>query len=502
MSHIQGHDRDETLLLPPRLDDYVHAEAPVRFIDAYVDGLDFVALGFTHAETKATGRAPYHPADLLKLYLYGYLNRVRSSRRLELECSRNLELIWLLRSLRPDFKTIANFRKDNRSLFKNVLREFNLLCRKLELFGAELVAIDGSKFKALNSKHRHHSARELKKIIARIDERIEAYLKELDCADGEAQGPVFTNPGDDARRGGGDGGGGTLREKIEQLRTSREEQNRRLEQLQRSGQNEVSLTDADARKMRQSTQGGYLIGYNVQIAVDGKHHLIAAEEVVQSSSDRGQLGDMAVAAKEAMQVPTLSVVADKGYHAANQLEACEQAAVETYVPAQGNTSGRSGKDGRPIYSKERFRYDAVKNLYHCPGGAELKCCKRSLSRGGREEIHHYANREACGNCALRGACTSGKHRVITRLANEAVVERAAQRYAAKPENGAQRKQIVEHVFGTLKGWGYGAFLMKGLEQVRGEIALAALAYNLRRVLNVLSMSELLKAVGRPSAAVA
>lgn len=489
MSHLQGHDRDEALLLPPRLDDYVHAEAPVRFIDAYVEGLDFLALGFTHAQPKATGRPPYHPADLLKLYLYGYLNRIRSSRRLELECSRNLELIWMLRTLKPDFKTIANFRKDNRSCFKRVLREFNLWCRKLELFGAELVAIDGSKFKALNNKHRHYSARKLQEAIAHIDANIESYMKALDSADREAEGPASSSS---KPPGGGDGGSGGMKEKIEQLRASRARKAQQLESLQSNGQSERSLTDEDARKMRQSS-GGSVIGYNVQIAVDGKHHLIAVEDVVQSSSDRGQLSYMAVAAKEALQVPTLEVVADKGYHAANQLEVCEQEGVETYVPAQANTSGRSAKDGRSIYSKERFGYDAQRDVYHCPGGAQLQRGKTVLSRNsGEPDVHQYANRHACQGCELRSACTGGKHRVITRLSNEAVVERAAVRYTAKPEKGALRKQIVEHVFGTLKNWGYGAFLMKGLEKVKGEIALSALAYNLRRALNVCSMERLLK----------
>lgn len=485
--HIRGLDREQVQMLPPCVEDYVSAEAPVRFIDAYVDGLDLAKLGFARSQPKATGRPAYHPGDLLKLYLYGYLQRIRSSRRLEAEATRNLELIWLLRALRPDFKTIADFRKDNRAAFKGVFREFNLLCRKLELFGAELVAIDGSKFKALNNPQRHLSATQLREILQRIDERIDAYLRELDTQDQESSSPSTKDGG-----GSGDDGGKGLQAKIERLRQSRAGHATLLEGLEQSGQEEVSLTDADARKMRDSQRGGYFCAYNVQVAVDTRHDLIIAQEVVQSANDRGELAAMAVAAKEELQAAALAVVADKGYHEAMQLETCEQAGIEAYVPAQRSTSGRSSKDGRAVFGKEAFRYDAEANVYHCPAGELLNCRAKGTCRG--KEVLHYANATACARCALKEACTRGKYRSIRRLPNEAVVERAALRLAGRKDMAVLRRQSVEHVFGTLKEWGHGSFLMKGLEKVRAEFSLSALAYNLRRVLGLVGVEKMLAAL--------
>jgi transposase len=480
--HIRGLDRDQIQMLPPCVEDYVPAGAAVRFIDAYVDGLDLLKLGFARSRPSATGRPAYHPGDLLKLYVYGYLHRIRSSRRLEAEAARNLEVIWFLRALRPDFKTIADFRKDNRAAFKGVFREFNLLCRKLELFGAELVAIDGSKFKALNNPQRHFNAEQLREVLQRIDERIDGYLRELDTHDQEAA-TSSSSRGED---------GTALQEKIERLRQSRAGHATLLEGMEQSGQNEVSLTDADARMMHDKQRGGYMPGYNVQAAVDTRHDLIIAQEVVQSANDRGQLAAMAVAAKEELQVTALAVVADKGYHEAMQLEACEQAGIEAYVPAQGSTSGRSSKDGRAVFGKELFRYDAGADVYHCPGGAQLKRRAQGTCRG--KIVLHYANAAACRQCPLKQACTSGKNRDIRRLPNEEVVERAAQRLAQRQDMAVLRRQSVEHVFGTLKEWGHGAFLMKGLEKVRAEFSLSALAYNLRRALNVKGVRSMMEAL--------
>ncbi len=480
-------------MLPPCLDDYVAAEAAVRFIDAYAESLDFKKLGFARSIPKATGRPAYHPADLLKLYLYGYLNRIRSSRRLEAEAARNLEVIWLLRTLRPDFKTIADFRKDNRKAFKEVLREFNLLCRKLELFGAELVAIDGSKFKASNGQRRHFNAEQLREVIKHIDQRIDDYLRELDTQDAE-QGPPAPPPPPSPPAGDNNNKPReTMAEKIARLRTSRQEHAALLQGMEKNAQTEVSLTDADARKMRDTQRGGYFIGYNVQVAVDAKHDLIAAAEVVQSACDRDQLGAIALAAKEELKVQSLEVVADKGYHSADQLEACEAANITTYVPAQGSTSGRSSKDGREVFAKERFSYDAAANEYQCPGGERLKLrgtCKRSNER--KHLI--YANAAACRKCPIKARCTAGAYRTIQRLPNEAVLERAAARMAGRTGMSSRRREVVEHVFGTLKQWGHGDFLMRGLEKVTGEFHLSALAYNLKRVLKLKTFGELLEAL--------
>jgi transposase len=486
-SHLRGINRQEVQLLPPCIEDYVPAEAPVRFIDAYVEGLDLRGLGFARAVAETTGRPPYHPGDLLKLYLYGYLNGIRSSRRLEAEATRNLEVLWLLGTLRPDFKTIADFRKDNRKVFKAVFREFNLLCRKLGLFGAELVAIDGSKFKALNNPQRNLSAQQLRDLIQRIEARIEDYLRQLDEQDQEGPGP--------SPKGGGGGGGAQMQEKLKELRTSQGRYAAVLADMEARGQNEVSLSDGDARKMRNARQGGFFIGYNVQAAVEANHHLIVAEDVVQSASDRGQLAAMAQRAKDELQAAHLQVVADKGYHEAAQLEQCEQMAVTAYVPAQGQTSGRSSKDGRAVFGKEQFHYDAVADAYQCPGGKHLK--RRSVGSCRGKTVIQYANVPACRACALRSQCTASEtHRQIRRLPNEAVLERAAERLK-QPEAAvmmSKRRQSVEHVFGTLRGWHHDSFLMKGLEKVRAEFSLSALSYNLRRVINIMTVPKLLEAL--------
>jgi len=474
MNHVRGADRTQTQLLPPCLEDYVPANAPVRFLDAFVETLNLQSLGFTHAQTAATGRPPYHPADLLKLYIYGYLNRIRSSRRLELETQRNLELMWLLRSLRPDFKTIADFRKDNRVAFKGVLKQFNLLCRQLNLFGAELLAIDGSKFKAVNSPRRHYTKQQLAKLNAHIEGRIEKYLGELDSQDTEHTEANASDPSLEA-----------LNKKIAQLRERQQGYNAMLEQMKQTQQNEISLTDSDSRWMKKVG-----VGYNVQIAVDDKHDLIVEEEVVQAANDLGQLSDMAEAAKETLAVEQVKAVADAGYHEAGQLQACETANIETYVPDQERTSGQSA-NGKKVYPKEVFHYDAQTDSYHCPAGEVLPRVYRSMSRGKQRDYYHNVN--ACRHCKLRKQCTSGAYRQLSRLENEVVVERQAQRVKAHPEIVARRKEIVEHVFGTLRIWGHDIFLMKGLEKVRCEFSISALCYNLKRVLKLVTWDKLMAA---------
>jgi len=473
MKYLCGSDRSQTQLLPPCLDDYVAPDAAVRFLDAFVDELDLKDLGFTHAELAPTGRPPFHPAVLLKLYVYGYLNRIRSSRRLEAEATRNLELIWLLRGLRPDFKTIADFRKDNRAAFKGVFKKFNLLCRTLGLFGAELVAIDGSKFKAVNAPRRHYTAEQLQELMQCIEQRIEQYLSDLEGADREAEGT-------------GGGKDGSVREKLAVYRARREYYKQCVQQMEASGQSEVSMTDAEARGMQ-----GVGVGYNVQLAVDAKHHLIAVSAVEQAANDRGQLSGMAVAAKKALEVERLQAVADAGYHEAGQIERSEAAGIETYVSAAGSSSGQS-PSGAKVYPKEAFVYQADRDSYRCPGGQELKRGYTAESRG-KQRVYYY-HVAACQSCRLKSQCTQGRYRKISRLVNEAVVERQAARVAAHPEIVKRRKEIVEHVFGTLRMWGHDGFLLKGLEKVRAEFSLSALAYNLRRVLNLLGVERLLTAV--------
>jgi transposase len=472
MNYITGVDRSQVQLLPPSVEEYVGMEAPVRAIDAFVAGLNLEQLEFGRAPVE-TGRPGYDPADLLRLYLYGYLHRVRSSRRLEAETHRNLEVIWLVGGLRPDHWTIAAFRRAHRGRFKAVLREFNLLCRKLELFGAELVAIDGAKFKAVNNVRRHYTAEELRELVAQIDARIEDYLAQLDQADTEQEGVAARLVP-------------ALEGKLAQLldRSARAEHLKAI--LAASGETELSLTDPDSRGQQKVG-----VGYNVQLAVDAKHDLIVVTDVVQDQNDLAQLHPLAVAAQTALAVDSLRAVADAGYHAATQLERCEQAKIETYVPAPGSTAGRS-TDGASVYPKTDFTYQADSDSYRCPAGQELAFTGEGSSHGHRRR--YYANVSACGACAFKAHCTRARYRRLSRLQNEAVVERQAARVATRPEVVTERKTIVEHVFGTLRLWGHDAFLCRGLEMVQAELTLSALAYNLRRALNISGVARLLQAL--------
>jgi transposase len=477
MSYLRGSDRSEVQLLPARLEDYVAPDSPARFIDAYAENVDFQALRFVHCQPAATGRPPYHPADLLKLYLYGYLHRIRSSRRLEAEAARNLEVIWLLRGLRPDFKTIADFRKDNQASFKGLFKQFNLLCGQMGLFGAELVAIDGSKFKADNNSRRYHSQKQLRQRIQKLEQRIEEYLQELDQDDD--QGP-------------GASGAPTAQEMAQKVAMLQERKGRYdelLRDLEQRAQEAVSLTDPDARPMKGAH--GYVHGYNVQVAVDARHDLIVAQDVVQAAVDKSQLAPMALAAKEELGVEKLQAVADKGCYDTDQLEACEQAGIETFVPQAGGQADRVWQ-GRKFFGKGRFGYDAPADVYHCPGGQSL-ARRNPYLIDGIQWIYYYTEK-ACQSCALRPQCTLSDYRVLARRANETVAERTAARVRNRADLVVERKTIVEHVFGTLRCWNHDHFLMRGLEKVRAEFSLSALVYNLRRVLNLIALPQWMRAL--------
>ena len=474
MSYVRGVDREQVQLLPSSVEDYVPAEAPVRFVDAVVEELDLAKLGFARAQAASTGRPPYNPADLLKLYLYGYLQRIRSSRRLEAEASRNLELIWLLRGLRPDFKTIADFRKDNVAAFKPLFRQFNLLCRQLGLFGAELVAIDGSKFKASNNSRRCYNQKQLRELIKKIESRIDEYFSQLEQQDKEMSGAAPSPKAEE------------MRQKLQLLKERKGEYAGLLKALEESGQKHVALTDADARPMKGPK--GYVLGYNVQVAVDAKHDLIVSEEVVEAATDVNQLSAMAQAAKADLGVTQLQAVADKGYHHPDQLEKCEQAGIETFVPHPVNDGGII-RNGRQLFGKSKFKYDSTADVYECPSGQKL-ARRNEYEMGGAIWVYYYTAK-VCQNCKLRDQCTTGAYRMVARRKNEAVSERAAKRVADKPQIVARRKEIVEHVFGTLRQWTHDTFLMRGLKKVRAEFSLSSLVYNLRRVLNLVSLQELL-----------
>jgi len=474
MTHIAGLERDQLLLLPEAVDDYVGSDNPVRFIDAFVDGLDLAAAGFLRVEAKAMGRPGYAPGDLLKLYIYGYLNRVRSSRRLEAECHRNIEVLWLLRTLKPDFKTIADFRRDNRAAFRAVFRQFVLLCRRLDLYGRELLAVDGTRIKAVNNKDRNFTRSSLREFIRRADEWLEDYLKRLDEGDVED---------------GATGGGArtkNLAEKIAALSEKRGRYQAMLAQLDRTGEDQISLTDPDSRAMAAHTKVG--VGYNIQVAVDAKNKLIVEQAVTNQVVDMGLLTQTAEPARQVLGVETIDVVADRGYFKIEDIEACEKTGCVPYVAKpQRGSSVREG-----LFRKDEFRYDAGLDAYVCPAGKLLTPIRRGRMRD--LERTDYGNPKACRACQLRPRCTNDA-RSVFRLENEDVLDRMAERLKARPAILDRRREVVEHPFGSIKQWMYqGAFLMRGLANVRAEFSLTALAYNLRRALNILGVEAMTAAV--------
>ncbi|MGA9210280.1 MAG: IS1182 family transposase [Terriglobales bacterium] len=473
MNHRAGLDRSQTLLFPERLEDYIAAQNPVRFLDAFVGSLDLHALGFAKAHCADTGRPPYDPAVLLKLYLYGYLHRARSSRSLEAECQRNVEVIWLTGKQTPDFKTIADFRKDNLKALQAVCRQFTLLCRKLELFGGELLAIDGSKFAAVNARDQNFNAAKLKDLIARADARLAEYLAQLDRADTtEPAGAALSQK--------------ELEEKIAALRERRDWHEELLGQLDEE-QKQISVTDPDTRKM--PAAHGTVVGYNAQLAVDAKHKLIAAADVTNEVTDLRQLADVALEAKANLELKAADVVADAGYYNAAEVSRCVERGLTPYIPK----SDTSANTARGLFGKSQFRYDAAQDVYVCPAGAELTYRFATYELG--RELRYY-RASGCNQCALKGRCTRNKaNRTITREENEHLMEAMAERMKRQPEKFKLRKTLAEHPFGTIKRWfGYTHFLLKGLVKVRCEWSLTTLAYNLKRVLNLVSFEKLMAAV--------
>lgn len=475
MNYIKGVSREQKILFPDVVDEFITEDNPVRFIDAFVDRLNLDELGFQKSLPAPTGRPPYHPADLLKLYIYGYLNRVRSSRRLEKEAHRNVEVIWLVRKLRPDFKTIADFRKDNTKAFKQVFRQFILLCRELDLFGGELIAIDGSKFKAVNSKHRNFTKKKLRKALEHIDAKIDQYLKELDAVDEEEA---------DVRKPTTE----ELKEKIRQLRERKDRYGKLKQGMEDSGESQVSLTDPDSRSMPKSPKVD--VGYNVQVAVDDQHKLIVEQDVTNAVTDDDQLSGMAIKAKEALGVDQMKVVADMGYYHGHEIKACEEEGIEPYV-SKPLTSANT-KLG--LYGKEKFTYDPEKDCYRCPAGQELTYRFDTFELG--RHIRYYMT-TACRSCQIKIQCTRNKEgRRITRWVHEHILENMEQRVQANPKLMKKRKRIVEHPFGSIKHWNdQGYFLMKGLKKVRAEMSLSTLAYNIKRSINILGVPRMIEALG-------
>lgn len=472
---VQGSDRDQVTLLPECLDDYIAQDNPVRAVDAFVEELDVGALGFSKAAPATTGRPAYHPRVLLKIYIYGYLNRVASSRRLERECQRNVELMWLTGRLAPDFKTIADFRREDGPAIRKVCRQFVVLCRDLKLFTQAVVAIDGSKFKAVNSRDRNFTPTKIDRRIEQIEESVQRYLEALETADRTQ--PVEAEA--TAKR---------LTQKIDRLRQRVRELGELKEQLQTREDPQVSITDPDARSMTSDGRATGVVGYNVQAAVDAKHHLIVAHEVTNVGNDRGQLVNMADQARTAMGKSKLEAIADRGYFSGPQIKACEEAGITSYVPKPMTSNSKAA--GR--FSKADFIYIQRDDEYQCPAGERLRWRQTTLEKG--LNIHSYWT-NACGACALRAQCTTGKERRVRRWEHEAVLERLQARLDRKPKQMTVRRRTVEHVFGTLKHWmGSTHFLTRRLENVSTEMSLNVLAYNLKRVIAILGMPRTIAAM--------
>ena len=473
---MKGADRGQSTLLPECLDDWISENNRVRVIDVFVDELDLAEVGFGRVDPKATGRPSYHPSVLLKLYIYDYLNRVQSSRRLERESGRNVEVMWLTGRLVPDHKTIADFRKDNGRAIRQVCARFVALCRTLGLLAEASVAIDGSKFKAVNRRDRNFTRAKMKRRLEQIDESIDRYLHQLDSAD--RQEPSLAHTTKTPR----------LKEKIAKLRQEMQRLEKLKARMLKTPDQQISLTDPDARSMATSGRGSGVVGYNVQAAVDTKHHLMVAHDVTNVGTDRSQLARLAKETKATLETDRLDVVADRGYFNSAEILACEEAGITVTLP-KPQTSGNKIK-GR--FVKQDFVYVVEEDVYLCPAGERL--------------VYHYTNQEkglvlrrywtnVCQRCAIKDQCTTGKERRITRWQHEQVLEAVERRLDEHPDAMRVRRQTVEHPFGTIKCWmGATHFQTKTLKRVATEMALHVLAYNLKRVMNIIGIGPLIAAM--------
>jgi transposase len=473
---VVGTDRAQSTLLPESLDDWIDESNPVRVIDAFVDALNVGELGFEGVEPAATGRPSYHPSSLLKLYIYGYLNRVQSSRRLEREAGRNVEVMWLLGRLAPDHKTIADFRKDNGGAIKKVCTRFIELCRRMGLLTKSSVAIDGSKFKAVNNRDKNFTSAKIERRRKQLEESVSRYLSQLDTAD--RQDPSETLALKKVR----------IQEKLEKLRSEMAKLDAIEKQVLASPDQQISLTDPDSRSMATSGRGSGVVGYNVQVAVDTENHLIVTHEVTNVGSDRAQLANTAQAAKVALHVNQLEAVADRGYFNGEEILACDQAGITVTLPKPMTSGAKS--EGR--FGKQDFVYLADQNVYRCPAGEKLKYRYTTEEHG--QTLHRYWA-DACRTCPIKAQCTTGRERRITRWEHEEVVEAVQERLDKNPGAMRVRRETVEHPFGTLKmRMGATHFLMKTLPKVATEMALHVLAYNLTRVLNIVGVKPIMAAV--------
>ncbi len=470
---IQGEDRTQATMFPELLDDYVSETNPVRVVDVFVDELDLGQLGFEGVDPAETGRPAYHPAVLLRIYIYGYLNRIQSSRRLEREAQRNVELMWLTGRLMPDFKTIANFRKDNGKAIRSVCRQFVVLCQRLGLFTEALVAIDGSKFKAVNNRDRNFTSAKLKRRMEEIESSINRYLAAIETADRQEASVAAVRTE-------------RLQDKIEALKNQMRELKEVEVQLKTAPDHQISLTDPDARSMK--TRGNGIVGYNVQTAVDAKHHLIVAHDVTTEGGDHDQLTSMSIKAREAMGVQHLTAVADRGYFKSEEILASDEAGIEVYVARPEKSSGKV--EGR--FCVGDFIYDAERDEYRCPAGQALTWRFESIEHGLKMYCYWSSN---CKSCAIKSQCTGGTHRRVKRWEDEALLEEMQIRLDRSPDIMRIRRETVEHPFGTIKFWmGAAHFLTTTLEHVSTEMSLHVLAYNLKRVMQIMGTAGLMQAM--------
>ena len=465
---IEGENRYQSTMFPERVDDYVEEDSVVRVIDVFIDRLDISGLGFK-AEAAETGRPGYHPRTMLKIYVYGYLNQVHSSRRLERETQRNIELMWLTGRLAPDFKTIADFRRDNGEAIRLVCREFVMLCRKLNLLG-DTLAIDGSKFKAVNNRDKNFTRAKMKRRIAEVEASIERYLDQLDSSD-------HAEPATDTR---------TIEDKIAALKEEMDRLKKFEVRMLEAPGKQLSLTDPDARSMK--SRGSGIVGYNVQTAVDVGSHLIVTHTVTNAGSDRRQLAAMATQAQAVLEADELHIMADRGYYRSEELLACEQANIQTYVPKPVTSNNKA----KGQFDRSKFDYIAADDEYECPAGQRL--IYRFTRTESNKVIHRYWS-SACPRCPIKAQCTSGNYRRVSRWEHEAVLERAQRRLSRRPDAMAIRRAVVEHPYGTLKGWmGYTHFLTKTLDRVSTEMSLHVLAYNMKRAINLVGTRQLIQAL--------
>jgi transposase len=473
---VEGVDRQQSTLFPECLEDWVGEDNPVRVIDVFVGGLDLAALQFGGVDPEATGRPSYHPSVLLKLYVYGYLNRVQSSRRLEREAGRNVEVMWLTGRLVPDHKTIADFRKDNGPAIRKVCAQFVMLCRRIGLLTKPSVAIDGSKFKAVNNRDKNFTRAKMERRLAQIEESVGRYLSQLDTAD--LQEPSETLAMKTAH----------LKDKLAKLASEVERLKAIEKEMLASPDQQISLTDPDSRSMATSGRGSGVVGYNVQVAVDTEHHLIVTHEVTNTGSDRSQLATMAKQAKAVLAADHLDAVADRGYFNSPEILACEQANITVTLPKPMTSGAKS--DGR--FGKQEFIYLASEDAYRCPAGERLSY--RFTCEEAGKTVHRYWTTE-CPQCPLKAQCTPGAERRVTRWEHEDLLEAVQGRLDANPQAMRMRRETAEHPFGTLKmRMGATHFLMKTLPKVASEMALHVLAYNLTRVLNIFGVKPLLAAI--------